>query len=515
LTDIVLVFEVHQPHRLKRSYFWEHDMFKRVKKGELFDYYFDAAVNREVFERACRKCYFPSNKILQEVIDKHKREKKQVKVSFSISGVFLEQCEMFSKDLLESFKQLSETGCVEFLSQTYYHSLSSLYPDRDEFIEQLEAHQQVVRSLLHYTPSVFENTELLYNNAIARTIEKLGYKGIFTEGVERILHGKSPNCLYTPKDCKKTKILLRNYKLTDDVGFRFSARWWNEWPLTADKYAGWLASTPGQCINIFPDYETFGEHHWPETGIHDFLRHLPSEILKWWHLHMATPSEVVEKYASVGEIDVPELGGTVSWADLERDASCWLGNTMQWAYYTNVKRLEPLVKETNDKDLLKTWRYFQISDHLYYMFTAGGAPGEVHSYFSPYDSPIDAFVTAQAAILDFENRVRLASVAANEPFLFYTGVGEEFFTGKTVWSLEGFPTAIQRADSESLEFHDSRGDFEKWAEESLHDRTLSARFKGIRLAKLKEKQLRESLAKVAEQRFNELHRQMQKATQCF
>lgn len=515
MTDIVLVFEVHQPHRLKRSYFWEHDMFKRVKKGELFDYYFDAAVNREVFERACRKCYFPSNKILQEVIDKHKREKKQVKVSFSISGVFLEQCEMFSKDLLESFKQLSETGCVEFLSQTYYHSLSSLYPDRDEFIEQLEAHQQVVRSLLHYTPSVFENTELLYNNAIARTIEKLGYKGIFTEGVERILHGKSPNCLYTPKDCKKTKILLRNYKLTDDVGFRFSARWWNEWPLTADKYAGWLASTPGQCINIFPDYETFGEHHWPETGIHDFLRHLPSEILKWWHLHMATPSEVVEKYASVGEIDVPELGGTVSWADLERDASCWLGNTMQWAYYTNVKRLEPLVKETNDKDLLKTWRYFQISDHLYYMFTAGGAPGEVHSYFSPYDSPIDAFVTAQAAILDFENRVRLASVAANEPFLFYTGVGEEFFTGKTVWSLEGFPTAIQRADSESLEFHDSRGDFEKWAEESLHDRTLSARFKGIRLAKLKEKQLRESLAKVAEQRFNELHRQMQKATQCF
>jgi len=515
LTDIVLVFEVHQPHRLKRSYFWEHNMFKRAKKGELFDYYFDAAVNREVFERACRKCYFPSNKILQEVIDNHKREKKQVKVSFSISGVFLEQCEMFSKDLLESFKQLSETGCVEFLSQTYYHSLSSLYPDRDEFIEQLKAHQQVVRSLLHYTPSVFENTELLYNNAIARTIEKLGYKGIFTEGVERILHGKSPNYLYTPKDCKKTKILLRNYKLTDDVGFRFSARWWNEWPLTADKYAGWLASTPGQCINIFPDYETFGEHHWPETGIHDFLRHLPSEILKWWHLHMATPSEVVEKYASVGEIDVPELGGTVSWADLERDASCWLGNTMQWAYYTNVKRLEPLVKETNDKDLLKTWRYFQISDHLYYMFTAGGAPGEVHSYFSPYDSPIDAFVTAQAAILDFENRVRLASVAANEPFLFYTGVGEKFFTGKTVWSLEGFPTAIQRADSESLEFHDSRGDFEKWAEESLHDRTLSARFKGIRLAKLKGKQLRESLAKVTEQRFNELHRQMQKATQCF
>jgi len=515
LTDIVLVFEVHQPHRLKRSFFWENNMFKRVKKGELFDYYFDAAVNREVFERACRKCYSPSNKILLEVIDNHKREKKQAKVSFSISGVFLEQCDMFSKDLLESFKQLSETGCVEFLSQTYYHSLSSLYPDRDEFIEQLKEHQQTIRSLLHYTPSVFENTELLYNNAIARTIEKLGYKGIFTEGVERILHGKSPNYLYTPKDCKKTKILLRNYKLTDDVGFRFSARGWNEWPLKADKYASWLASTPGQCINIFPDYETFGEHHWPETGIHDFLRHLPSEILKWWHLHMVTPSEVVEKYTPVGEIDVPELGGTISWADLERDASCWLGNTMQWAYYTNVKKLEPLVKETDDKDFLKTWRYFQTSDHLYYMFTAGGAPGEVHSYFSPYDSPIDAFVTAQAAILDFENRVRLASVAANEPFLFYTGEGEKYFTGRIAWTLEGFPAAVQKAGVESLEFHSSRGDFEKWAEESLHDRTLTVQLRRIRLANLKGAPLKRALTMITEQRFDELHRQMQKATQCF
>jgi alpha-amylase len=230
---------------------------------------------------------------------------------------------------------------------------------------------------------------------------------------------------------------------------------------------------------------------------------------------MATPSEVVEKYAPVGEIDVPELGGTVSWADLERDASCWLGNTMQWAYYTSVKRLEPLVKETNDKDLLKTWRYFQTSDHLYYMFTAGGAPGEVHSYFSPYDSPIDAFVTAQAAILDFENRVRLASVAANEPFLFYTGVGEKFFTEKMAWSLEGFPAAIQKVGLESLEFHNSRGDFEKWAEKSLHDRALSAQLRRIRLAELKGMQLRESLAKVTEQRFDELHKQMQKATQCF
>ncbi len=515
LTDIVFVFEVHQPYRLKRSFFWENKIFKRVKKKELFDYYFDHAVNKEIFERTCKKCYFPSNQILLDLIDKYKREKKQVKVSFSISGIFLEQCEMFSKDLLESFKQLVETGCVEFLSQTYYHSLASLYPERSEFIEQVNMHDQATKELLGYTPRVFENTELLYNNAIAKTVENMGYKGIFTEGVEKILHEKSPNYLYLPKNCKNIKVLLRNYKLTDDIGFRFSARWWNEWPLTADKYASWLATTPGHCINIFPDYETFGEHHWPETGIHDFLRHLPREILKWWHLHMATPSEVVEKYNSVGEIDVPELGGTVSWADLERDASCWLGNTMQWAYYTNVRRLEPLVKETEDKDLLRIWRYFQISDHLYYMFTAGGGPGEVHSYFSPYNTPTDAFVTSQAAILDFENRVRLAIVAANEPFLFYTGVGEKHFTGIVAWSLKEFAKALRKISIKSLEFHTSRGDFEKWAEKSLQDKILTEKLKSIRLSKVKRETLRKSLIKAVKERFDELSKETQTTTRYF
>jgi alpha-amylase len=515
LTDIVLVFEVHQPFRLKRSFFWENKIFKHMKKEEFFDYYFDHAVNKEVFLRACRKCYLPSNRILLDVIDKYKKEKRQVKVSFSLSGVFLEQCEMFSKDLLETFKQLSKTGCVEFLSQTYYHSLASLYPNREEFIEQVKAHQQIMEDLLGHTPLVFENTELLYNNAVARTVEKLGYKGIFTEGVERILHGKSPNFLYSPKDCKRLKVLLRNYKLTDDIGFRFSARWWNEWPLTADKYARWLAGTPGHLISIFPDYETFGEHHWPETGIHDFLRHLPGEILKWWNLHMATPSEVVEKYASEGELDVPELGGTVSWADLERDASCWLGNTMQWAYYTSLRKLEPLVKESGDKEFLKLWRYFQTSDHLYYMFTAGGGPGEVHSYFSSFNTPIDAFVTAQATILDFENRVRLATIAANEPFLFYTGEGEKYFTGTMTWSLKGMVGALRQVSIKSVEFHTSRGDFEKWAEKSLQDKALVDQLKRIRLSKLNGESLAKAMIKTVKERYDELIMQMQTVTRYF
>ena len=515
MTDIVFVFEVHQPHRLKRSFFWENKTFKHVKRRELFDYYFDNVINRDVFNRACRKCYFPSNQILLELIDRHKRNKKQVKVSFSISGIFLEQCEMFNKDLLESFKQLAETGCVEFLSQTYYHSLASLYPEREELIEQVKMHQQAVKELLEYTPTVFENTELLYNNAIAKTIEDMGYKGIFTEGAEKILHEKSPNYLYKPKNCKKIKVLLRNYKLTDDIGFRFSARWWNEWPLTADKYASWLAATPGQCINIFPDYETFGEHHWPETGIHEFLKHLPAEILKWSHLRMATPSEVIERYEPSGEIDVPELGGTVSWADLERDASCWLGNTMQWAYYTSIKRIEPLIREAEDKDFLKIWRYLQTSDHLYYMFTAGGGPGEVHSYFSPFNSPTDAFVTAEAVALDFESRVKLAILVANEPFLFYTGVGKDKFTGIMAWSLKGFIKALKKVDVKSIEFHSGRGDFEEWIEESLHDKPLANKLKKIRAEKIRGETLRKALIKTASERFEVLKSQAQTATKCF
>ncbi len=515
LTDVVLVFEVHQPHRLKRNLFWENKVFRRLKKEELFDYYFDNAVDKEIFKRAARKCYFPSNRILLDVIDEHRKQKRQVKVSFSVSGVFLEQCEMFERDLLETFKQLAETGCVEFLNQTYYHSVASLYPEKDEFIEQVKLHRQTVKSLLGYAPTVFENTELLYNNTIARIADDLGYKGIFMEGVEKVLSGKSPNYLYTPKGGKKIKVLLRNYKLTDDIGFRFSARWWSEWPLTADKYAHWLADTKGDCINIFPDYETFGEHHWPETGIHGFLRHLPEEILKWEHMNMATPSEVVDHHASAGEIDVPETGGTVSWADLERDSSGWLGNALQWAYFTGLRRLEALVKEADDPEFLKLWRYFQTSDHLYYMFAAGGAPGEVHAYFSPYKSPMDAFVAAQASLLDFENRLRLATITANEPFLFCTKADEEHFTGVMTWSLKGFAKALQTVNAKAVEFHNRRGDFESWAEHSLQDKTLASQLKKIRTSKLKGEALRKTLVDTAEKRFEKLSTQVQSAVRLF
>ncbi|MGA2522609.1 MAG: glycoside hydrolase family 57 protein [Candidatus Bathyarchaeia archaeon] len=515
MTDVVFTFEVHQPHRLKRKLFWEGKIFSRLTKNELFDYYFDNESDREIFKRAARKCYFPSNQILLDSIDKHKHDSKQVKVSFSISGVFLEQCQMFDPDLLETFKQLAQTKSVEFLNQTYYHSIASLYPDKEEFIEQARMHKQTVKDLLGYTPNVFENTELLYNNTIAKTVESLGYKGIYTEGVEKILGEKSPNYLYTPKGAKKIRVLLRNYKLTDDIGFRFSARWWPEWPLTADKYAGWLASAPGQCINIFPDYETFGEHHWPETGIHSFLQHLPDEILKFDSLHMSTPSEVIASNAPAGEIDVPEAQGTVSWADVQRDQSGWLGNVMQWAYYTALRRLEPFIKEADDPEWLRLWRDFQTSDHLYYMFTAGGGPGEVHSYFSPYESPMDAFAVAQTLLNDFESRLRLSILTANEPFLFNTGVGKEYYTGTMAWSLKGFIKALCQVDAKAIEFHIENGDFESWVRNSLKDQKLASQIKRLQASKEKGEKLRETLLNFAKKRYAILSDQIQDATKLF
>jgi alpha-amylase len=515
MTDVVFVFEVHQPHRLRRSLFWEGKVFRRLTKNDLFNYYFNNEIDREIFKRAARKCYFPSNQIILDVIDRHKHERKKPKFSFSLSGVFLEQCEMFEKDLIESFRQLADSGCTEFLNQTYYHSIASLYAEKEEFIEQVKMHKQIVNDLLGYTPSVFENTELLYNNTIAKTVESIGYKGIYTEGVEKILGEKSPNCIYTPKDAKKIRVLLRNYKLTDDIGFRFSARWWPEWPLTATKYAKWLAETKGEVINIFPDYETFGEHHWPETGIHSFLQHLPDEILRFNNLQMATPSEVVEKHASGGEIDVPEAEGTVSWADIQRDQSGWLGNVMQWAYYTTLRRLEPLIKEAEDEEFLRLWRDFQTSDHLYYMFTAGGGPGEVHSYFSPFESPMDAFVAAQTLLNDFEARIRISILTANEPFLFYTGVGKECYTGQMAWSLKGFAKTLEKIDLKAVEFHLGNGDFESWAKCSLKDVKLALKLGKIKASMEKGEKLRSTIIDTANKRYNELRKQTLEATQLF
>jgi len=253
---------------------WQRSQLKEVVP-DLRDFYFDHTENRRIFERVSEKCYLPANEVIFESLRKHEGSDRPFKVAYSFSGIFLEQCRRFRPEVLDSFVKLVETGLVEIMEQTYYHSLSSLYEEKQEFFEQVSMHRELIWDLFGLRPVTFENTELIYNDQIAEMVESMGYKAIFAEGVVA-----DPNWVYRPKGTN-ISLLLRNYQLTDDIGFRFSSRWWGEFPLTADKYASWLAATPGQCINIFCDYETFGEHQWKETGIFEFLRHLPDKVLAW------------------------------------------------------------------------------------------------------------------------------------------------------------------------------------------------------------------------------------------
>jgi len=396
---ICLGFKAHQPFRLNVNFTGSSARKKRDE--ELIDVYFDNSRNREILERVAKKCYFPANRIILESIDRHKKESRKFKVAYSISGVLVMQCERWNPDVLDSFKQLSETGCVEFLGQTFYHSLASLFSYKEEFIEQVLMHRELMRDLFGCKPKVFENTEFLYNNSIAKNVGRLGYKGILTEGVERILRWRSPNYIYKARG-SNVKVFLRNYRLSDDVAFRFSARNWSEWPLTADKYASWLSATPGQCINIFMDYETFGEHHWSETGIFEFLRWLPEEILNYRNLRFALPSELLN-YDAVGEIDVDDRN-TISWADISKNTDAWLGNPMQQLCHRKIEKLGVRIKKLQNRGLQELWRLLQTSDHLYYMYTKLDAPGIVHRYFSQ-QNPIEVFHIFTRILSDLQRRI--------------------------------------------------------------------------------------------------------------
>lgn len=385
-----MYFQVHQPFRLRR--FWPDD-----RPG--FFRYFDERSNREIFERVARKCYIPANRTLLESIDEHKGE---FKFSLSITGTLLEQCELWGGEVLESVRQLAETGAVEILEETFYHSLSSLFEDKTEFIEEVKEHREMVSDLLGVKPQIFRNTELLYNNSIAKIVSDLGYKAILTEGADHMLEGRSPNVLYKAKD-SGLPILFRNYKLSDDIGYRFSARWWEGYPLTAEKWASWASGVKEDCINIFMDYETFGEHQWRETGIFDFVEKLPAEVLKNG-LEFSTPVELTEKYLPVAEIDVGDFS-TISWADMERDTSAWLGNDMQRRCFEEIRLLEPFVKKTEDPEILRIWKHLLTSDHYYYMCTKWLGDGDVHSYFSVHSTPFEAAVNFMAVLIDFKAQV--------------------------------------------------------------------------------------------------------------
>ncbi len=514
MTDICLIFEVHQPLRLNRNFHLDLLAKPTATKKDLLDLYFDNTLNRHIFDRAASKCYFPANNVILNEVARFKREKKQFKVSYGISGVFLEQCKRWNPNLLDSFKQLAQTGCVEFLDETYYHSLASLFGvDRSEFVEQVKMHRELMKDLFHYEPETFENTECLYNNAIAKTVADMGYKAVITEGVERILRWRSPNYVYRAYG-SSIPVLLRNYRLSDDIGFRFSSTWWNEWPLTAKKYASWLAATNGQTIILFVDYETFGEHHWPESGIHDFLKWLPDEVLKWDHLHWRTPSDVVRLHQPVGEIDVHEYN-TVSWADLERDPSAWISNPMQRVSYEFLKGLETFVKGLGDKFWLSIWRYFQMSDHLYYMSVKGGGPGDVHSYFNPSGNPIDAFVSFSNVISDFEARIlqelRKPELAAkwilrrlptDKGFTFFSEFARP--TSVTAYDLYEFVKALNSVHAQSLRYHLLRGDFERWLSQVLTDKKLAEKIASMAREKLSGEKLRKKLVTLVKTRVRQL-----------
>jgi len=377
MPSVCFYFQVHQPLRLRHYTVFDNS-----------DQYFDDHKNAMICRKVAHKCYLPANRLLLKLI---RRFGGQFKVAYSLTGVLLEQLQRYSPEVISTFDALAETGCVEFLAETYYHSLSSLY-SRAEFVDQVSKHIETIDHLFGQKPRVFRNTELIYDNDLAALVESMGdFEAVITEGADHILGPRSPDFVYQPKACRKLKLLLKNYSLSDDIAFRFSNRNWPEWPLTADKFARWISNINGNgnAVNLFMDYETFGEHQWEDTGIFNFMWHLPEEILRHPDNDFKTPSEVVRTYPAIDTVDVPHV---ISWADTERDVSAWLGNAMQSSAVHELYRLERKIKETGDERIITDWRKLQASDHFYYMCIKYFADGDVHRYFNPYDSPYDSYI---------------------------------------------------------------------------------------------------------------------------
>lgn len=391
MKSICLYFQIHQPLRLRRYRFFD------IGNDH---YYYDDFTNESIINKLEKECYLPSNQILLDLINTHHH---QFKVSFSISGVTLDQLERYAPRVIESFQELAKTGCVEFLTETYSHSLTAL-KDKDEFKTQVKAHSARIQELFGQKPKVFRNTELIYSDEIGQTVASIGFKGMITEGAKHILGWKSPNYLYCNAINPKLKLLMRNYNLSDDLAFRFSVESWNEWPLTTEKFVGWLnhMDAKEEIVNIFLDYETFGEHQKKESGIFEFLKNLPAAILKSGAFEFITPSEAIKEYQPIAVAHVPH---PISWADEERDLSAWLGNSLQNEAFTKLYELREDVINLNDEHLKKDWNYLQCSDHFYYMCTKFFADGDMHGYFNPFNSPYDAFINYMNVLSDFKLRI--------------------------------------------------------------------------------------------------------------
>lgn len=397
MLNVVFYFQVHQPYRLRHV-----NILDIGKHSDLFD----ERLNREVMQKVAQKCYLPTNKLLLNLIKQHEG---RFRIAYSITGTAIEQFKQYSPETLDSFKELAATGCVEFIGETYYHSLAFLY-DTNEFLDQVEMHRKLMLDEFGYRSETFRNTELIYQDRLSDLVYEIeGFKTIITEGVDRVLQWRTP--LYAYKNYSKDiNLLLKYYKLSDDIAFRFSNRDWPEYPLTVEKFVNWIDHlTLGEkndrnlFLNLFMDYETFGEHQWAETGIFDFMHHFPTEALKRPHLGFVTPKETfaLANYQQES-LSFPDA---VSWADEQRDLSAWLENDMQKNAIQTFYELLQRVKATGDENLLTIARKLSTSDHFYYMCTKYFQDGDVHKYFSPYDSPDQAYIYYISALADLEERL--------------------------------------------------------------------------------------------------------------
>jgi alpha-amylase len=402
MKSICFYFQVHQPFRLRTYRFFD------IGKNH---HYYDEYFNRMIMRRVAEKCYLPMNKLLLELIEQYG---VKFKVSFSFSGLAMEQMEMYAPEVLESFKKLVKTGNVEILAETYAHSLSAL-KSTDEFRKQVQDHSDKVEQLFGVRPSSFRNTELIYSDEIGALVADMGYKVMLAEGAKHVLGWKSPNYMYANAINPKLKVLLRNYRLSDDITFRFSQQSWPEWPVTAEKFAGWLNDFPQneEVVNIFMDYETFGEHQWASTGIFDFMKALPAAVFSTTKFGFSTPAELAKKLQPVSAVHVPN---PISWADEERDLTAWIGNDLQDETYDKLYEYAGMVRHINDPDLLHDWYLLQSSDHFYYMCTKWFSDGDVHKYFNHYPSPYEAYINYMNVLSDFIIRLEQKASNAGLPF---------------------------------------------------------------------------------------------------
>jgi alpha-amylase len=387
MRSICLYFQVHQPFRLRTYRFFD------IGKDH---YYYDDYLNRSITQRVAKRSYLPANQVILDLI---KEYGSAFKVSYSITGIALEQFEKYAPEVIESFRKLARTGSVEFLTETYAHSLASLR-SKDEFADQVKKHSRKIEDLFGVKPKSFRNTELIYSNRIGEMVAEMGYELMLTEGAKHVLGWKSPNYMYCNADNPRLKVLLKNFRLSDDIAFRFSLQSWNEWPLTAGKFVSWIQAydPKEEVINLFMDYETFGEHQWEESGIFNFLRNLPSAVFSSSDYAFHTPSELTEILQPVSAINVLH---PISWADEERDITAWLGNEMQNEAVDKLFGMEQKVKATGDESLMRDWYYLQSSDHFYYMCTKWFSDGDVHKYFNPYPTPYEAFINYMNVLSDF------------------------------------------------------------------------------------------------------------------